>query len=50
VLNDIINLKPRLTVSEAFHRLALSEGQKEIAWRLKAVQNESKKKQMRNYI
>ena len=28
--------KPRLNVSEAFHRLALSEGQKEIARRLES--------------
>jgi len=35
-------VKPRLTVSEACHRLALSEGQKEIARRLKAVQKTQK--------
>jgi hypothetical protein len=29
VLNDVMNLKPRLIASEACHRLALSEGQKE---------------------
>ena len=29
VLSDVMNLKPRLTASEACHRLALSEGQKE---------------------
>jgi hypothetical protein len=33
-------VKPELTDSEAFHRLALTEGQKEIARRLKAVQKE----------
>jgi hypothetical protein len=35
--------KPRLNVSEAFHRLALSEGQKEIARRSKAVQKRQKR-------
>jgi len=34
--------KPRLTASEAFHRLVPSEGQKEMARRLKAVQETQK--------
>jgi hypothetical protein len=40
VVIDII--KPRLNVSEVFHRLAPSEGQKELAWRSKAVQKKQK--------
>jgi len=44
VSNAIMKLKPRLIVSEAFHRLALSEGQKEIARRLESrAENERRK-------
>jgi len=40
--NGLDGCNPRMTVSGAFYRLALSEGQKEIAWRLKAVQETQK--------
>jgi len=34
--------KPKLNISEAFHRLVSNEGQKELARRLKAVQKMQK--------